>query len=512
MVGTLVTTALCASTALAAKNHAAKLTLAENKVTVAGQPKGVGSTIAPGETIVTGSHSRAEVTLPDGTVVRIGQGSSFSFDGSKLTLNQGSALFNIAGKNAKIVTPALVRTGSAGVVSVHASQSYNALFDLKGSDTVNGTPLVAGQAWVSERGAARTFTFDMQKMVGTSTLVTKFPPTPWVAQTAALASVQHQLIAAIKAQPALVSQRPAVTTAANGGTVVTVGRSGGTPGFLGRLASAFSGKPATAAGTQGGTLQVSGGGLVQGNGTISNGVTFNAGTPISGSTLVALRGNTDTGAGTITLANNTALSASGTSAVTITNTAGGTLTLTKQAVLTVSGLINASAGGVLSLGNGTVATLSAATLNNVTAVNANTVFGGLTNSVGLGTSGAGTLVLNGANTYIGVTAVNPVNLSTNNTLTLATLNNSGTINLTNAGTFNGRALTVGSGNLVFANGVVPGIITITGGSSSATTINGISAGTLQIGQFVNINGTNFTVGTATGTTGTTLLTPAPAAH
>ena len=180
----LVATVCCTATSSAARVQRARITHAENKVSIAGQPAGVGATVAAGQTIVTGSRSRAEVTLPDGTVARIGQGSSFSYDGSKLTLNQGSALFNLAGKNTKIVTPALTRTGSAGVVSVHASQSYNALFALKGSDTVNGSPLVAGQAWVSESGGPRTFTFDMQKMVGTSTLVTKFPQTPWVARRA----------------------------------------------------------------------------------------------------------------------------------------------------------------------------------------------------------------------------------------------------------------------------------------------------------------------------------------
>ena len=488
VAGTLFATAICTSSSFAAKSQTAKLTLAENKVTVAGQPKPLGSTIAPGETIVTGSRSRAEVMLPDGTVVRIGQGSSFSFDGSKLTLSQGSALFNLTGKNSKIVTPALTRTGSPGVVSVHASHNYNALFDLKGSDTVNGSPLVAGQAWVSEGGAVRTFTFDMQKMIGTSTLVTKFPQTPWVAQTTALASVQHQIIAAIKAQPALVSQRPVVTTAANGSTVVTVGRSSGTPGFLSKLASAFSGKPAAGGGTQGGTLQVSAGGLLLNGTKVANSaVTINS--AITGSDINR-------------------------------NISGGTLTI--SAANTYTGATNTYTGvtainvGTLSVGNGTFATFTGATFTNLTAggsinLNTNVVDSGATNLAGLVKTGTGTLVLNGAINSLDTTTTlaNSVTLPRFNTTTVPTIiptNGTGTLSVVGAANSTGGAVKVGTGNLVLTNG------TLVGGTLNAPTINGTSVSTLVPGQIVNINGTNFTVGTAAGTTGNLLLTPTPAAH
>ena len=460
VVGTLIATALFSSHALAAKGGNAKLTLASSKVTVAGHSASVGSTIAPGETIVTGAHSRAEVTLSDGTVARIGQGSSFSFDGSKLTLNQGSALFNITGKSSKIVTPALVRTGGAGVVSVHASQDYNALFDLKGSDTVNGSPIVAGQAWVNERGTARTFTFDMQKMIGTSTLVTKFPQTPWVAQTTALASVQHQLIAAIKAQPASAALRPVITAAANGSTVVTVGRSSGTPGFLGRLASAFSGKPAAGAGTQGGTLTLSGTNTAGGGVTISGGLT-------------------KTGAATLVL--------NGAS--------------TTAGAVTFSSALNA---GTLSIGNGTSATISGAGLNTLASggtlvLNANTGVLGVNSGVA---TISNSVVGQGALTF-GNTVTNVSGAAFN----LATLNNAGTINLTNGGTLAGGALTGASGNLVLSNGSIPQIIALPTGSSTTVTINGVTPSSLVRGETVTNNGANSTVGTSAGNTRTKVLTP-----
>ena len=460
IVAALVTSAVCTSASLAARVEGAKLTLAENKVSVASQPKGVGSTVAPGETIVTGARSRAELTLPDGTVVRIGQGSSFSFDGSKLTLNQGSALLYITGKNSKIVTPALTRTGSAGVVSVHASHDYNALFDLKGSDTVNGTKLIAGQAWVSERGATKTFTFDMQKMVGTSTLVTKFPQTPWVAQTTALASVQHQLIAAIKAQPASAALRPVITAAANGSTVVTVGRSSGTPGFLGRLASAFSGKPAAGAGTQGGTLTLSGTNTAGGGVTISGGLT-------------------KTGAATLVL--------NGAS--------------TTAGAVTFSSALNA---GTLSIGNGTSATISGAGLNTLASggtlvLNANTGVLGVNSGVA---TISNSVVGQGALTF-GNTVTNVSGAAFN----LATLNNAGTINLTNGGTLAGGALTVASGNLVLSNGSIPQIIALPTGSSTTVTINGVTPSSLVRGETVTNNGANSTVGTSAGNTRTKVLTP-----
>lgn len=472
LVGTILATALCTSAALAAKNQTAKLTLADNKVTVAGQPKPIGSTIAPGETIVTGSRSRAEVTLPDGTVARIGQGSSFSFDGSKLTLNQGSALFNLTGKNTKIVTPALVRTGGAGVVSVHASPSYNALFDLKGTDTVNGTPLVAGQAWVRESGGPRTFTYDMQKMVGSSTLVTKFPQTPWVAQTAALASVQHQLIAA--------AQRGTNPGTASGSTTVAVANSGKPPGFLGRLASAFSGNSSPVGGAQsvaGGTL------AVNGNGARNTGATLDLGTRPAFATGSAI-----------------------------------TMTADFTQNLTVANAARTISAGTLSIGNGNFATLSGTAQNAVNA-GGTLVFNahpnaGAVNLAGLVKAGAGTLALNGNSSINAISGTVTIGTSagaqTGNVVVtgLVTTTIAQTIG---AGTLNGGAVTVNSGNLVLTNGNVPAMINLPSGSTG--TINGVNLSILQPGQTVTLNGTTFTVGAGTGASGGLLLTPAtPAAH
>src|ERR1043166_5986610 len=99
ILATLFATVCCTATSFAGRADPARLTIAGSKVSVAGQPAAAGTTISAGDTIVTDPGSRAELTLPDGTVVRIGQGSSFTYTGSKLVLNRGSALIRVAHKN-----------------------------------------------------------------------------------------------------------------------------------------------------------------------------------------------------------------------------------------------------------------------------------------------------------------------------------------------------------------------------------------------------------------------------
>src|SRR5262245_4140466 len=118
---------------LAARVESARLTLAENDVAVAGKPLRAGATVRTGETIVTGARSRADLTLPSGAVVRIGQGSRFAFTGSRLELTQGSALCRLSRKSSVVSTPSRIFAGGPAVISVHASKGYEGLFVLEGN-------------------------------------------------------------------------------------------------------------------------------------------------------------------------------------------------------------------------------------------------------------------------------------------------------------------------------------------------------------------------------------------
>lgn len=75
--------------------------------------------------LVSQSESRAELQYPDGSLVRIGQNTVFSFDAASrtLTLDQGSLLFHIpkGQGGGTIKTPSLTAaiTGTAGKVSTH---------------------------------------------------------------------------------------------------------------------------------------------------------------------------------------------------------------------------------------------------------------------------------------------------------------------------------------------------------------------------------------------------------
>ena len=435
VVAAVLASALCTSASLAARGENAKLTVAENKVSIAGQPKAAGSTIAAGETIVTGARSRAEVTLPDGTVVRIGQASSFSFDGTKLVLSRGSALFHLTRKNTTIATPALVRTGQPGVVSVHASPSYNALFVLEGTDTVNGTPLVAGQAWVRDGSAPRTFAFDLKKMTSTSTLVTKFPVTPWIANTQALATLQQKLVAANAANPSQVqvvnrTANGATNTAgakgitlANGTAFAAVSRSGATTGILGAVRSFFSGGNANGSASQGALTKGGGATLTLTQGS-AGGIIVNAGNSGIGNTL--------------TRAQNGA--------------AGGTLQISN------------SSGSIFSGGSAAGATLA---LNNYSVANTVVNYTSAGNAITL-TAGAGALTGGVVNVTAG---------------TLVSGGSSG----------NTGNLTITSGNLNLTSGLSPGTIVASGG-----TINGVAVSALQPGQTVALGGITYSVGSAAG--------------
>ena len=475
----------------------ARLTLADKKVSVAGQPAASGTTVAPGDTVVTGRGSHAELTLPDGTVVRIGQGSSFTYAGSKLVLNQGTALVRVAHKNTTVVSGSRSYTGGPAVVSAEASAKTDGLYILQGTGKVNGAPLIAGQTSVLDRGKDRTFTFDLQKMEASSALVKKFPQTPWIVQTEALATVQHQLLTA-KINPGAQSGKGAQQTAAGGvasrvaaqdivsSTVAklvssgaagtfTVNRAGNPVGLSGTLQ--FTGSPvslgsnltaliksaANSPGASGSNLQVSGA-LV-----FTNSATIQAGsfTKVGAGTLTGATINTG---GTLVVSGNSGAAVRD-SANFVVNTG-------------ISG-VAAGAGAITLLVNPAGTLGGGITTSNITAANANAVTGNL---AGLTKTGAG-LTLTGANTYTGNTTVS-----------------GGTLTVINGTTIPGNLVLNGTNTFTFAGGNLSPTATINYQLGTGAVLGGVTL-PQQAGQNVTVNGINYISTHPTGVADRLILQP-----
>lgn len=138
-LGTIVATAAISSLALLAGVRAAvpfnsaTITKVENRVSY-GEGRGAQSNTRPANVsdvvkannfLLSQAESRAELQYPDGSLVRIGQNTVFSFDAASrtLTLDEGSLLFHIpkGQGGGTIKTPSLTAaiTGTAGKVSKH---------------------------------------------------------------------------------------------------------------------------------------------------------------------------------------------------------------------------------------------------------------------------------------------------------------------------------------------------------------------------------------------------------
>ncbi len=368
----------------AVKVTGARLTLADKKVSVAGQPVASGTAVAPGETIVTGRGSHAELTLPDGTVIRIGQGSSFTYAGSKLVLNQGTALVRVAHKNTTVVSGSRTYSGGPAVVSMQAAKGSDGLYILQGTGKVNGASLIAGQSSVLDHGKDRTFTFDLQKLEGSSALVTKFPQTPWIAQAQSLATIQHQLLTTKitptdkpgKGAPAGISPSVATRDIVSSGLASQIGAGAGgrsvafqvtgSPVSLGENAKAFIKSAAidspisvaiikTWAGlvilSTGGTLTLNGGTL--NGGTLNTGGTLTIASSSGGTPTI----NSSSGGSGIASGSNTFTNA--VNAGTLNLNQGGTSAFASSRLLLSAnaGTLNLNQGGTITIVGGNTGTI-----------------------------------------------------------------------------------------------------------------------------------------------------------
>ncbi len=495
----LIAVVFCTANSWAARSSGARLTIADNKVTIAGQPAASGTAITPGDTIVTGSRSRAELMLPDGTVVRIGQGSSFTYTGSKLVLNQGTALVHVTHKNTTVISGSRTYTGGPAVVSAEVSKKTDGLYILQGGGKVNGVTLIPGQTSVLDRGKDRTFTFDLQKMEASSALVTKFPQTPWIVQTETLGAVQHQLLTA-KVTPAGKSRPQGgsqdnvsgslaslVSTGAAGTSLASRTGSSNSPGggalqllggplSLGADKVAVIKSAAISSFTNGGTLQVSG-------------VTSSASLTLSGVILTSASLRTGSVSGVTVNLNN----------ANVIDQTQGSLTKAGGGVLVLNGgtqnygASNGSAAGT--------ATLNVSNFNLNTTISAGSLSAGttttsaVTNTTAGLTAGVGVLTINGANTYTGVTTVN-----------------AGTLTVNNGGVIPGN-LILNSGNTLnlAAGASISKLATITYQQGASIVVGGAPLILpQQAGQNVTINGINY-LSAQPGGAGTNVILQ-PVAH
>lgn len=375
-----VISCFCAIPSHAASSAGARVLQVQKDVSSAGAPLKNGGTATAGAPVVTGADSRVELKLASGATVRIGQGSAFSFDGANLSLSRGSALFKLGGTKAKIATPAFNCAASAGVISAHSTKSYEACFVIEGAAVINGVSLRTGEGFVRENGAARKIAFDVKRMLETSFLVTKFPKAPWVAEAFAAAAIQSELLAANRAQSALLSGR------ANANATTTSVRAASAPlaptarplqsaGAVPNAVAANTVAQAASAGVSGGTLYVGGGSASSGTTNVA-GATVNSNSGgytrlVFGSTLSLGTGSVvGTSGGTVLPVSSGGVTTTigGATNVGVLNLTGGGLVKTGVGSVGVSNVVPTTGGGVLTVTPGTLTNGNLQTVGGVTVI------------------------------------------------------------------------------------------------------------------------------------------------
>jgi len=133
--------------------------------------------------VVTGDKSRAELKLNDGSVVRLGQFTVFSFkEGTRdIDLKQGSALMNVPkGMGRTNIKAAAVTAAITGTtVLFQAFEGFAAIYVYEGTvEGPNGETLGPGEVLIFENGKYRVEKFDISKGVGSAALFTKFTASP----------------------------------------------------------------------------------------------------------------------------------------------------------------------------------------------------------------------------------------------------------------------------------------------------------------------------------------------
>jgi hypothetical protein len=133
--------------------------------------------------IITGDKSRVEMKFNDGSVVRLGQFTVFSFkEGTRdINLKQGSALMNVPpGMGRTNIKAAAVTAAITGTtVLFQAFENYVGIYVYEGTVTIPPNFVMGpGEALIFENGKFRVEKFDIRQGVNTAALFTKFTESP----------------------------------------------------------------------------------------------------------------------------------------------------------------------------------------------------------------------------------------------------------------------------------------------------------------------------------------------
>jgi len=133
--------------------------------------------------VITGDKSRVEMKFNDGSVVRLGQFTVFSFkEGTRdITLKQGSALLNVPkGMGTTNIKAAAVTAAITGTtVLFQAYEKYAAIYVYEGTVTIPPNYVLGpGDALIFENGQYRVEKFDVKQAIGTGALFSKFLKSP----------------------------------------------------------------------------------------------------------------------------------------------------------------------------------------------------------------------------------------------------------------------------------------------------------------------------------------------
>jgi hypothetical protein len=133
--------------------------------------------------VVTGDKSRAELKFNDGSVVRLGQFTVFTFkEGTRdIDLKQGSALMNVPkGMGRTNIKAAAVTAAITGTtVLFQVFDGFGAIYVYEGTvEGPNGQVLGPGEVLIFENGKYRKEEFDISQGVKSAGLFTKFTASP----------------------------------------------------------------------------------------------------------------------------------------------------------------------------------------------------------------------------------------------------------------------------------------------------------------------------------------------
>ena len=159
----------------------------------ASRPALLNDNVIDGTAIRTGADSRAELTFPDLTITRVGANSIFSFDhgGHSVDVESGAILLRVPGHSSGAhVHGDVLSVEITGTTLLFESRpaSYNKLIILEGAARAalriypaQAVTVRAGQMLVAQLGATRLrnpVEIDLNRLMKTATLITKFRPLP----------------------------------------------------------------------------------------------------------------------------------------------------------------------------------------------------------------------------------------------------------------------------------------------------------------------------------------------